>query len=130
VIAVSNHMGSLATQDMAVMTAVFRELRRNSLPFVHVSPAAGAVCKDLAADLGVAYNEPDEIIEVEARQTDGKALAKRWSAILERARDREKMAVWVRATPVTAGWINGALGGKLPPGVRIVPLSAVIRKPV
>jgi polysaccharide deacetylase 2 family uncharacterized protein YibQ len=130
VIAVSNHMGSLATQDMAVMTAVFRELRRNSLPFVHVSPAAGAVCKDLAADLGVAYNEPDEIIEVEARQTDGKALAKRWSAILESARDREKMAVWVRATPLTAGWLGGALAGKLPPGVHIVPLSAVIRKPV
>jgi polysaccharide deacetylase 2 family uncharacterized protein YibQ len=130
VIAVSNHMGSLATQDMAVMTAVFRELRRNSLPFVHVSPAAGAVCKDLAANLGVAYNEPDEIVESEPRQADGKALAKRWSAIIDEARDREKMTVWVRATPLTASWLGGALGGKLPPGVRIVPLSAVIRKPI
>jgi polysaccharide deacetylase 2 family uncharacterized protein YibQ len=129
-IAVSNHMGSLATQDMAVMTAVFRELHRNSLPFVHVSPAAGAVCKDLAANLGVAYNEPDEIVEVEARQTDGKALAKRWSAILDEARDREKMVVWVRATPLTAGWVGGALGGRLPTGVHVVPLSAVIRKPI
>jgi polysaccharide deacetylase 2 family uncharacterized protein YibQ len=129
-VGVSNHMGSLATQDMAVMTAVFRELRRNNLPFVHVSPAAGAVCRELAANLGVAYNEPDEIVDSEARQTDPKALAKRWSSILQEARDREKMAVWVRATPLTAAWLGGALAGKLPPGVRVVPLSAVIRRPV
>jgi len=129
-IAVSNHMGSLATQDMAVMTAVFHELKRNSLPFVHVSPAAGAVCKDLAANLGVAYNEPDEIVDTETRQTDGKLLAKRWSAILEEAHDREKMVVWVRATPLTLGWLAPALQGKLPPGVHIVPLSAVIRRPL
>ena len=118
-IAVANHMGSLATRDLTVMTAVYRELRRDSLPFVHV-----------AADLGVAYNEPDEIVETETRESDGKALAKRWSVILEEARGREKMTVWVRATPLTLGWLAPALQGKLPPGVHIVPLSAVIRRPL
>jgi len=127
-IAVANHMGSLATQDMTVMTAVYRELRRLSLPFVHVSPAAGAVCKDLAADLGVAYNEPDAMVDVEARQSEGKALARRWSAILEEAGGREKTVVWVRATPLTLRWLAPALQGKLPPGLRVVPLSAVIRR--
>ena len=127
-IAVSNHMGSLATQDATVMSAIFRELRRTSLPFVHVSPTAGAVCKDLAADLGVAYNEPDAIVDAEARESDAKALAKRWSAILEDASGREKMAVWVRATPLTLRWLAPALQGKLPAGVHVVPLSAVIRR--
>src|SRR6267378_7645763 len=36
VVAVANHMGSLATQDMSVMTAVYRELNRRRLPFLHV----------------------------------------------------------------------------------------------
>jgi polysaccharide deacetylase 2 family uncharacterized protein YibQ len=129
-VAVANHMGSLATQDMTVMTAVYRELRRLSLPFVHVTPAAGAVCKDLAADLGVAYNEPDAMVDAEARQSEGKALAKRWSAILEEASGREKMVVWVRATPLTLRWLAPALQGKLPAGLHVVPLSAVIRRPL
>lgn len=129
-IAVSSHMGSLATQDVTVMTAVFRELHRSSLPFIHVSPAAGAVCKDLAGDLGVAYNEPDEIVDGEARQSDAKALAKRWSAILAEASDREKTVVWVRATPLTLHWLAPALAGKLPAGLHIVPLSAVIKRPL
>ncbi len=129
-IAVSNHMGSLATQDVTVMTAVFRELHRSSLPFVHVQPAAGAVCKDLAADLGVAYNEPDEIVDTEARQSDAKALGKRWSAILAAAGHREKTAVWVRATPLTLKWLAPALAGKLPPGLHVVPLSFVIKRPL
>jgi polysaccharide deacetylase 2 family uncharacterized protein YibQ len=129
-IAVSNHMGSLATQDATVMTAVFRELRRSSLPFVHVSPVAGAVCKDLAADLGVAYNEPDEIVDAEARLSDAKGLGKRWSAILAEASGREKMVVWVRATPLTLHWLGPALSGKLPAGLHVVPLSAVIKRPL
>ena len=130
VIAVSNHMGSLATQDVTVMTTVFRELHRQSLPFVHVSPAAGSVCKDLAADLGVAYNEPDEIVETEARQSDAKALGKRWSAILHDASSREKTVVWVRATPLTLRWLAPALEAKLPPGLHVVPLSFVLKRPM
>src|SRR6185436_3905765 len=59
VAAVANHMGSLATQDMTVMNAVFGELKRAGAPFLHVRPAPGAVCKSLAADLGVPYDEPD-----------------------------------------------------------------------
>ena len=39
VTAVANHMGSLATQDMTVMTAVYGELKRRNLPFLHVQPA-------------------------------------------------------------------------------------------
>ena len=129
-LAVANHMGSLATRDLTVMTAIYRELHRRGLPFVHVAPTAGAVCKDLAADLGVAYNEPDEIVDAEARQDDGKALDRRWRAILEEASGREKMVVWMRATPLTLGWLVPALNGKLPPGVHVVPLSFVIKRPL
>jgi hypothetical protein len=69
------------------------------------------------------------MVDAEARQSEGKALAKRWSAILEEASGREKTVVWVRATPLTQRWLAPALQGKLPAGLHIVPLSAVIRRP-
>ena len=42
VVAVANLMGSLATQDMPVMTAVFTKLHERGVPFLHVMPAAGS----------------------------------------------------------------------------------------
>ena len=51
VAAVANLMGSLATQDMSVMRAVYHELRRSAIPFLHMAPVPGALCKSLAADI-------------------------------------------------------------------------------
>jgi polysaccharide deacetylase 2 family uncharacterized protein YibQ len=129
-IAVANHMGSLATQDATLMGAVYRSLRSSGLPFLHVSPVPGAVCHDLAADLGVAYDEPDAIVDAETRDETGKALDRRWRGILEEAAGRDRMVVWMRATPLTLRWLAPALNGKLPPGVHVVKLSAVIRRPL
>jgi hypothetical protein len=95
-----------------------------------VAPAAGAVCKDLAADLGVAYNEPAAMIDAEARQASTAALDKRWSQILEEASGREKMVVWVRATPLTLRWLEPALKRRMPAGVHVVGPSFVIRRPL
>ena len=128
--AVANHMGSLATQDMTLMRAVFRELRRDDLPFLHVTPAAGAVCKPLAADLGIDYAEPDIVIDQEARQGDPRALQRRWKQALERARARGHLIVWMRATRLTREWLPHALAPKELGGANVVPLSALIRRPV
>jgi polysaccharide deacetylase 2 family uncharacterized protein YibQ len=127
--AVANHMGSLATQDMTVMTAIYRELKRADLPFIHVAPAAGSVCKPLASDLGVAYDEPDAVIDGEAKTVKPKALEQRWKEILQRARGRDRMVVWLRATPLTRAWLPGAVQTKKLEGVQLVPLSSVIRRP-
>jgi polysaccharide deacetylase 2 family uncharacterized protein YibQ len=127
--AVANHMGSLATQDMAVMGAVYRELRRRGLPFVHLQPAAGAVCKALAAERGVAYEEPDVTLDAEARAADGRALERRWKDTLERARERGRLVVFVRATPRVRAWLPGALAPKRVEGVSVVPLASLLRRP-
>ena len=58
VTAVANLMGSLATQDITVMRAVFRELERRQVPFLHVSPAVGAVCRSLAGRWASATRSP------------------------------------------------------------------------
>jgi polysaccharide deacetylase 2 family uncharacterized protein YibQ len=129
VVAVANHMGSLATQDMTLMGAVYRELRRRHLPFIHVQPAAGAVCRSLAAEMGVIYDQPDDVLDTEARAKTPKALDQRWGEILERARTRGRTAVWVRATPLTREWLERATTGKRLDGVDLAPLSGVIHRP-
>src|SRR5207249_7467198 len=88
VAAVANHMGSLATQDMTVMSAVYRELHRQRVPFLHMTPAAGAVCKPLASELGVSYEEPDAVIDYEARSPKPVLLDRRWRDVLSETRTR------------------------------------------
>lgn len=127
--AVANHMGSLATQDMTVMRAVYQELRRRHLPFLHVAPAAGAVCKPLAADLGVAYDQPDAVIDAEARGDRPRALDRRWNEVLQETRRRGQMVVMMRATPLTRSWLPKALASRRLAEVSLVPLESVLRKP-
>jgi hypothetical protein len=129
VTAVANHMGSLATQDMTVMTAVYRELKRRNVPFLHVNPAAGAVCKSLASNMGVLYCEPNEVLDGEARGTDTRALDRRWNEVLKEARVRGRLVVLLRATPATRLWLPRALASKRLAGVSVVPLVSLIGRP-
>ena len=128
VAAVANHMGSLATQDMTLMRSVFHELRRADLPFVHLMPAAGAVCKSLASEMGIAYSQPDMVLDGEPRRGDTRALDRQWKAALERARDRGTCVVWMRDTPLIRRWLPGAAKPSRLGGVSLVPLSAILRR--
>ena len=129
VAAVANHMGSLATQDMTVMSAVFRELKRRRLPFIHLSPVAGAVCRPLAAQEGVQYEEPDVLLDAEMRGPDLRPLDRRWEEVLERARTHGPLVVWMRAGPVVPGWLPRAAEARRLKGVDLVPLSSLLRRP-
>jgi polysaccharide deacetylase 2 family uncharacterized protein YibQ len=126
---VANHMGSFATQDMTLMRAVCRELRRRHLPFIHVQPAAGAVCRSVAAEMGVVYDEPGAVLDFEARAATAKALDARWSGILKEARARGRLTVWVRATPLAREWLGRATTRKRLGDVDLAPLSAVMHRP-
>jgi polysaccharide deacetylase 2 family uncharacterized protein YibQ len=128
VVAVANLMGSFATQDEPFMTAVYRELRHQDLPFLHVGAVPRAVCRPLAARVGAAYEEPDAMIDAEARRGDAKSLDRAWAECLERARAREQALVLVRVTPTSAPWLERAFSPKGLDGVQMVPLSALIRK--
>ena len=129
VAAVANHMGSLATQDMAVMRAIYHELRRDEVPFVHLMPAAGAVCRPLAAELGVDYSEPDVVLDDEPRQADARQLEHRWKEVLERAHGHRSTTVWIRATPLVRRWLPAAASSRRLGGVNLAPVSALVRTP-
>ncbi|HET7226032.1 MAG TPA: divergent polysaccharide deacetylase family protein [Candidatus Eisenbacteria bacterium] len=129
VVAVANLMGSLATQDQTAMAAVYAELRRRRLPFVHVEPVGGAVCRPLAAKMGVVYDQPGAVIDAETKPGRGKALERAWDEALKRARARGGMMVWIRASPETERWLPKALAVRRLQDVRLVPVSTVIRRP-
>lgn len=129
VVAVANFMGSFATQDESFMTAFYRELTRQHLPFLHVSAVPRAVCRPLAASVGAAYDTPDEMLDGETRRGDAKLLDRAWNDVLERARKRGHAIVLLRVTPKSAPWLDSAFGEKRLKGVELVPLSTVIRRP-
>ncbi len=130
VVAVANLMGSLATQDMAAMTAVYRELKRQRLPFLHVAPVPGSVCRTLAGRMGVAYQEPDAVLDLGPLEAKPRALDRRWKALLQQARERGHMVVMVRASAGIIGWLPRATDPRQLGGVDLVPLSALLRRPV
>ena len=129
VVAVANLMGSLATQDMTVMTAIYEELRRERLPFIHLSPVPGAVCRPLASQLGVIYEEPDAVLDGEARATTPRALDKEWRTLVEKAPPGGTRVIWLRATETSRAWMEKSLDPKKLNGVSLVPLTAVLRRP-
>ena len=128
VAAVGNLSGSLATQDQSVMSAVYRVLRERRTPFLHVTPAAGAVCKPLASQLGVAYAQPDFVLESGKGGTT-RVIDAQWKQALERARHRGVAVVALRVSDAALAWLPGALAPKRLGGVEIVPLTALLRKP-
>jgi hypothetical protein len=129
VAAVANHMGSLATQDMAVMSAIYGDLAPRHVPFLELSPAAGSVCRSLAPNLGVHYGAVDAVIDREARGSDPRALERRWAAVLEQTRRRGRGIVWIRASRTTLAWLPRALEPRRLGQVEIVPLATLLRKP-
>lgn len=128
VAAVANLQGGFAAQDEPFMSAFYKELKREGLSFLHLSPPSRSVARPLAARLGVAYDEPDAILDDEARAKNAKALDRAWAVLLERARGRHRAIVLLRATPTSVQWLQRSLAPKQLDGVRIVPLSEVLHR--
>ena len=124
---VTNLAGSLATQDQSLMSAVYRVLKQRRMPFLHMAPAAGAVCKPLASQLGVVYEQPDVMLEAGSRGAT-KPLDTQWKHALELARRRGSAVVMLRVSEASLGWLEGATSAKRLGGVQLVPLTALLRR--
>src|SRR4029077_3262412 len=111
------------------MTAVYRELKHQDLPFLHVGAVPRAVCRPLAARVGAAYEEPDALIDAEARRGDTDGMDRTWDGAVERAKARGQAIVLVRMTPASAAWLPRALSAKALDGAVLVPLSSLLRRP-
>ncbi len=129
VAAVANLQGSFAAQDGPFMTAFYHELKHEGVPFLHLAPPPRSVARTLAANLGVAYDEPDAILDDEARASTTKSLDRAWEALLERTKGRRQAVVLLRATPTAVKWVQATfVAKKLAGEARIVPLSTVLHR--
>ncbi len=126
--AVSNLMGGFAAQDRQFMGAFYDGLKREGQAFLHVSPPSRSVCKALASEMGVEYDEPDAVLEAPAKGDASKALDRQWTAVLERATRHGQALVLVRVSPAAAAWLSERLGDT-EAGVRWVRSSEVLRRP-
>lgn len=99
---VSNHMGSLATENEKLMTAIFTELKKRGLYFLD-SFTGKTVCKKLSASMGMPYarrhvfldNKPDREYIIGQVETLAKIAAQEGAAIgigHDRARTLEALA--------------------------------------
>lgn len=61
---VSNHMGSKATEDKALMTAVMRYLKTRGLYFFDSLTSQKSVCREVAAAIGVRYARRDIFLDI------------------------------------------------------------------
>ena len=123
-------MGSFATQDESFMRAVYRELRRDNLPFLHIGAVPRSVCRALAAREGAAYDAPDALLDAEARRDDVIALDRAWDEALDHAHDHGTALVLLRITPTSAPWLDHAFANPRLQLVELTALSAVIRRPM
>lgn len=128
-VAASNLLGSFATQDEPFVTAFYSVLKDAGLPFLHMHPVARAVCKPLASQLGVAYDEPDFVLDAEARGKKSDKLQKAWLRAIAYAGRRGHAIVVLRVTPMSAKWLAGAVTEKGLEGAQLVPLSSLIHHP-
>lgn len=129
VVAMANLMGEFATQDETFMRAVYAAVKRANMSFLHVQPAPRSVCRALASQEGVAYDEPDAFIDEPSKRVGDKALDRAWDAALKAARQREHAIILLRVTPTSAAWLDRALAPGRLKGLALVPLTQVIRRP-
>ncbi len=62
-VGVNNHQGSKGTAERDTMAPIMNCLKRNSLFFVDSMTTAQSVCRDIAADAGVAYARRDVFLD-------------------------------------------------------------------
>ncbi|MBI4335313.1 MAG: divergent polysaccharide deacetylase family protein [Candidatus Omnitrophica bacterium] len=123
-IGVSNHQGSRATEDPALMAIIFEELKRRSLFFLDSVSTSKSVCKKAAVDSGIRYgqrsvfldnSEDFEYIKGQTRLLVKKA--KKSGSAIGIGHDREKtVAALARLMPEAQK-----------EGVEFVPLSELIK---
>jgi uncharacterized protein len=62
---VSNHMGSLATEDLRTMEIVFKELKKRNLYFLDSFVSSKSICADLARKVAIGFAKRDVFLDNE-----------------------------------------------------------------
>jgi polysaccharide deacetylase 2 family uncharacterized protein YibQ len=87
VVGVNNHMGSKATEDKAVMTTVFKQLKHRGLFFMDSRVTSQSICASLAKQVGLPFASRDVFLDnVNERASIEDALAELAKIALKRGK--------------------------------------------
>jgi len=124
-VGVNNHMGSRATTDTALMTALMSELRRREMLFLDSRTNAKSVGAKLAAAEGVPFAERNVFLD---NVNDKNAVLKQLS-ILERVSRKTGFSVGIgHPRDGTIAALKEWLPRAKDKGFRLVPISQIILK--
>jgi polysaccharide deacetylase 2 family uncharacterized protein YibQ len=121
---VSNHMGSKATEDVAVMRALLEILKEDGLYFIDSHTSPHTVGPRVARQVGVAFGSNDRFID---NEKDLKSIkeAIRWA--IERARKDGKAIAIGHPHPLTAQAIREMIPEIEGAGIKLVFASEVAK---
>lgn len=121
---VSNHMGSKATEDRALMTIVLKELKRKGLYFSDSLTSEKSVSAEVAAAIGAPCVKRDMFLDnsndsayIEKQLMDMRALAFRRGRLIAVGHDRKN----------TIAALNKWMGEMSKDGIRFVSLSKMVK---
>ena len=121
----SNHMGSKATCDEALMTIVLGELKKRNMFFLDSFTAEGSICAETARTVGVPCMTRDIFID---NERDRGYIEKRLKALEQLAFTRKHVVAIGHDRGVTVECLREAIPGMKEKGIRFVYLSEIAEK--
>lgn len=123
---VSNHMGSLATQDPEVMKAVLKMTKERGLFFLDSKTSPNTVGKKTAAEVGVTCLENDLFLDTSKK--DERSVKRLFEKAEKIALARGRVIIIGHLYPGTLKALKSKLPGLQKKGIKLVPLSAFARQ--
>lgn len=124
---VSNHMGSLATQDPEVMRAVLKMTKERGLFFLDGKTTPRSVGKKVASEIGVVCLENDLFLDTGKK--DERTVRRLFEKAEKIALAQGRVVVTGHLHPGTLKVLKSRLPGLNKKGIKLVPLSALARAP-
>lgn len=122
-VGVSNHMGSLVTEDPQAMESILRTVGEQGLFFVDSRTSSRSVVAQTAGELGVPYGVNDLFID---NENDPEQIKGQLRAGLSLAQRRGYAVVIGHVRPATAQALWEMVPELLSSGVELVPISRVL----
>ena len=124
---ISNHMGTLATQDPEVMKAVLKMTKERGLFFLDERTTPRSVAKEAAAEVGAVCLENNVFLDTGKK--DERNVRKLFEKAEKIALTKGKVIVVGHLYPGTLKVLKSRLPGLEKKGIKLVPLSALARTP-
>jgi len=121
---VSNHMGSKATEDRALMTAIFKYLKARDLYFSDSLTSQRSVCREVAREVGIPYGRRDIFLD---NSDDTDYIERQLSILKKMAFRRGKVIAVCHDKKNTIAILARKMPEMEQEGVRFVYLSEMVK---